>query len=610
LRIISIKVENFRSLLKTEWINIYDLTAFIGENDSGKSACIDALKLLFDKSAKPDSEDYSLFLEEDSEEFKQANSMSIEALLELSEGEIDQIAYLVGSNKNVLHIKRQFTSDGKSSYSHFGEIPENEGFRGLWSQGTIVELKLLAEKNQVDVPKNAPKSEIITVLGSWLTKQPTTVGERSFSPTGIAMLPRVEIFSTKNGSDPESIVNNALKVLCNNEIKNEKYAGTILEIQEGIADVLREKIKDLTPFVQKYYADVQEISIIPSVNFSSGLANVPLRMTDKRGTAIFLNKKGEGKKRQVALGIYEWANEAIKTQENRGNIILIMDEPDTHMDYLSQRNLFDIISKFVSVKMQVIIATHSLNLINRMPVSKINHFFQGNNGTEVESLKSDDLELESMFLHNIGASIGLESGVIFHERCFLVVEGPTEMSALPRIFHTLFGLSLQAAGIKLVNGDNNIGARNFAKFLNSNNRSVVFILDMDCVHGSKKRAFTKQSLVQDGFDIDNQVFFVGESEFEDSFSNDFLAKIGNEHYQVSSQKTWTPEEIALLRQVDEKFSSLLGREFASSKPDIGYKIGLTLSDKDEIPDVIRRALQKALDKANTPRSRSSKANNL
>lgn len=193
--------------------------------------------------------------------------------------------------------------------------------------------------------------------------------------------------------------------------------------------------------------------------------------------------------------------------------------------------------------------------------------------------------------------IGLDNGTMFHERCFLIVEGATEMHALPQIFRLLYGQSMQSAGIKLINGENNIGVRSFSKFLNTYGRKVVFLLDNDCNTGPSRNLFTKESLLRDGFDIDKQVFFLGSQEFEDSFSDSVLAMVGNKLFPKESG-TWTEEEIQSLRTSGKKFSNELQFMFRTSKPSIGYGIGQALNDVNQIPEIIKQIFNTAFTLAN------------
>ena len=49
--------------------------------------------------------------------------------------------------------------------------------------------------------------------------------------------------------------------------------------------------------------------------------------------------------------------------------------------------------------------------------------------------------------------------MLLHERCFLGVEGDTEMRYVPVLFQLVTGKPLQSAGIDLINGQNDEGAR-------------------------------------------------------------------------------------------------------------------------------------------------------
>lgn len=281
------------------------------------------------------------------------------------------------------------------------------------------------------------------------------------------------------------------------------------------------------------------------------------------------------------------------------DVLLILDEPDTHMDYHSQRKLFDIIQSYVETDMQVIICTHSLNLINRMPVEKIHHFRLDSEGwTTIENMSAGLDEMEARFINDIGLSLGLDTGTVFHERCFFVVEGQTEMHALPELFKLLFDESLQSAGIKLINGEGNAGARHFAKFLKDNGRNVVFLLDSDCRNGAGSRIFSASSPLEDGFRVGEHVFFVGEVEFEDAFDDAVIATLANRYHPRYEEGPWSSGDFSNMRGADPKLSNLLQRVFRCGKPKIGHELGLTIRDKEHVPPEVVTALARAYDIAN------------
>lgn len=358
-------------------------------------------------------------------------------------------------------------------------------------------------------------------------------------------------------------------------------------------------IDKLTPYIKKYYSEVESTLVEPSFSIDSGFTRSPLKLSKSGGSPIHLQKKGEGKKRQVALGIYEWGSEALR-QSVDGDVVLVLDEPDTHMDYHSQRRLFDIISSYADSSIQVVICTHSLNLINRMPTEKIHHFqLDGVGRTTTESLASEETEEEAEFINNIGLSLGLDTGTIFHERCFLVVEGETEMQALPLFFKTIYKESAQSAGVRIVNGGGNTGIKKFVQFLKEHNRNVVFLLDEDCRDGAKKSNFSEERLAKDGFGVDREVFFVGTQEFEDSFTDEMLAQVANEYHQRKSGEAWQPAEFAQLRVPGKKFSEELQALLRCGKPEIGNELGRIIDAAEDIPEKVVAVMQQARARANS-----------
>lgn len=596
----AVKVKDFRSLRETGWIALSDLVAFIGQNDGGKTACTDAIKLLVDRSARPDEGGFSWQTVSERDSHCRAESIVVEAKLAVQEKDEERVREILGADAAEIHVKRTFVLNGASSLVMIGEVPAHEDFRANWEGNTVPNLRRLVSEHGIDIGGASLKGEIVGRIKEWLRDEPTVEGERELPNGFFDLLPRVVVFSSSQAIDPERVINDALRLLCKQEIASDRYRGEIRAIEEGITESLREKLRELTPFVKKYYSEIEEARIDPEFNIQSGLVHVPLKLSKAGGGPIELQKKGEGKRRQVALGIYEWTTELLKGGVEE-DVLLVLDEPDTHMDYHSQRRVFDIIQGYVETDMQVVICTHSLNLINRMPIEKIHHFRLDPEGrTEIENMSAGEDEEEARFINEIGLSLGLDTGTVFHERCFFVVEGQTEMHALPEIFRLLFGESLQSAGIRLVNGEGNAGARHFAKFLKDNGRNVVFLLDSDCRgDGGKNRTFSASSLQEDGFLVGKDVFFVGEVEFEDAFEDAIIATLANRYHPREEEEAWRSEDFSSIRGDDPKLSNLLQRLFRCSKPQIGHELGQIIQDAEQVPDLIETALARAYDLANS-----------
>lgn len=597
MRLQSVKIFNFRSLEETSWLGVYDLTAFIGENDGGKTACTEAVHLLLEKTARPDEEDFRLEVT-DAGEPERSDTITIEAVLECGEEERALVYDATGFETNMLHIKRRFHRDRASELVVRGPVTQHEEFLGDWPKYTVDRLRELSEKYGIELDGVKLKQDTVDRISAWLAEQPTVDGEKELPGAFFELMPRFEVFSSSEADDPEQVVNNVLRTLCREEINSDKYSGQIQEIEEGISEALSEKVSELTPYIQRHYSEVDETIVEPRFNIDSGLERVPLQLSKQGGGPIHLQKKGEGKKRQVALGVYEWGSEALR-ESVENDVVLVLDEPDTHMDYHSQRRLFDIISSYADSSIQVVICTHSLNLINRMPAEKIHHFQLDDAGcTNTESLPAGRTEEESEFINNIGLSLGLDTGTIFHERCFLIVEGDTEMQALPLLFKTLFGETLQSAGVRPVKGDGNTGIKKFAQFLREHNRNVIFLLDEDCRNEDSRKTFSPDQLSKDGFQVDKDVFFVGDQEFEDAFDDSVLVEVANKYHAKEDGTSWQESEFAELRADSKKFSDALQRVLRCGKPEIGNEIGQIIDSSGKVPEQIVAVLNQARERAN------------
>ena len=63
-------------------------------------------------------------------------------------------------------------------------------------------------------------------------------------------------------------------------------------------------------------------------------------------------------------------------------------------------------------------------------------------------------------------------------------------------------------------------------------------MDSDCRDGGRNRIFSESSLIEDGFRIEEHVFFVGEAEFEDAFDDSVIATLANHYHPKDEKESW------------------------------------------------------------------------
>ena len=184
-------------------------------------------------------------------------------------------------------------------------------------------------------------------------------------------------------------------------------------------------------------------------------------------------------KKKVFLSILEWDAEINIDSESRRNIIRGYDEPDAHLHYHAQREMFYIIKDLAEAEdsnIQSIICTHALTMIDRAPAKCINHIIKNNNSSSVNFLTTDEDVDISEFLNQVSEISGFKNTNIFYEKCFLLVEGEGEENALPIMYKKCIGKSLIEDGIILINLQTNGQWSNALKFLNINKKSINSII--------------------------------------------------------------------------------------------------------------------------------------
>ena len=585
------KVEGFRCLKSIDWICLSKLTIFTGQNDGGKTSALDALKIFLDKRARVEENDFT-FVDENNK----CDQILIEGIFTLSQAEQTKLNW----NANEVYIKNIRQKDNTSKYFYKTQVHPDPRLQRDLNAITIDELKQIADDHNITLSTRRAKEPIVQEIRNWLRAQPLQEGFLELPQTFINEFPLIKLFRSAKTLDPENEVNQTLTESFSTRIQTERYSGRLTAIQNEIEEEMKTDLRDFEAIVRRYCPDIIGIDIDPYFDFSHGFRTSKLKLKKPDSAPIDLDKEGEGKKRRITLAVYEWREKILSEPEPVGDdrqVVIAFDEPDTHLDYISQRKILDIIRR-ISDKSRnsVIVCTHSLNLIDRVPITDIVHFKIDTDRTLIETLKTEDPELVDMFLYEISDCMGLKNSIMLNERCFLVVEGETEMYSLPIIFKELRGFSLQAGGIRLINGEGCGGVRSLAKFLNNNKRNVIFLVDRDS-QNNPKSVFTPDKLRADGFDIQKQVFFVGTKEYEDAFPDEVYERAAAKFWPKHDKSAWSRQEFADLRASTD-FCDELTRLLRSnthtnmSKPEIGRGIARVI-DTEEIPKEILTCLDEA-----------------
>lgn len=604
------RAKNFRCLYDPGWIILKDPTVLIGCNDGGKTATIEALDYFFSNTPPPlDAYSYVPNEPPDGEGNRPRESeIILEAVLTLSEQDKDLLQdILLSPPTDSIHIRKIFKREDSSiSFDMKTDAPQDRDLPEDVMSLSIGQIRECMEKYKIPNPGGTLKEPLQEALKQWLRAQPM---EERWIPVPTVIIDALPLFQLVEGEDPESTILQILNVTYRQLLKEPEtqrlLASFNADFDKQLRQPLEEKTHTLANYVQRYLPDIVEARVRPQFQVNARLESAPLTLVGKEGARIDLSARGAGTRQQVNLAVFEWSSETMEPEngDETTHTILAFDEPDLHLDYEAQKRIYGAIESYLAKGVQLIVATHSINFINRVPIECIYHYSKptGELKATIECLcpSTEDPEEAVFFIDRLGESMGFDNATILYERCFLAFEGSTERVALPILFKTYTGDTLLRKGIRLVNCYDAYGAIVFAKFVHRNGRPVVFLVDEDTtVNKGTRRHLTTSALEKAGFSITEQVHLVGPACFEFAFSDELWARVLNEN-QPDGKQNWTSTKVAPYRTDARGFIDQMAKLLQEdSKPRIGLMIAKAIQNVDEIPLVIRQCFDNAITKAN------------
>ena len=179
--------------------------------------------------------------------------------------------------------------------------------------------------------------------------------------------------------------------------------------------------------------------------------------------------------------------------------------------------------------------------------------------TTIDYIKDNNDEDIKSFMKNMCRELGVPNSHIFLEKCFFIVEGESEMNFFPIVYKYLYNSTLLEDGISLINLEGNGAALNFLKLLINNKEDrIVLVVDNDSTHINNRTVMSKLKNVLEQEQADrfykNNIIYLGNNEFEDCFSNEYISHVLNESkYKKNEGKLWSEDDINNCRESD-KFS--------------------------------------------------------
>jgi len=572
----SVDVCGFRSIDEHVSIELGNPTILAGHNDAGKSAVLDSIAFLLGEYVPTDRDrTYAERLENG--DLKRVAETVVEGTFELRATEQEELGL-----PRVTRLRRVFRESGVVLET-LTMVPEDEQLRDIPAQKVdVLRFRLQSYGESTDGLKGDLVERLEAVAASSAKVEAWVAATSDLRRA----LPRTLRFDATSTQNPEEAILSTLKSSYASHLASDEIKGTVQEITAELETRIAADAEELREHIKAKCEDIGEITIRPTVQLQGGLRATEISARNARGEDVHLGQSGAGRSRRIALAV--WEHQARLLKDSTQDIVLLYDEPDTHLDYAHQRGFMRILAEQVALpNVQIVVATHSMNLIDGVDISSVIHLWHEDSRT-VASRITDDTEVGS-HLGAIAASLGLRNTVLLHERLFVGVEGETESRAFPVLFKLATGRHLESCGIALWGCGNNDGALRFAEYLTKHDRQVLLVVDAD---SRDQKLFRDANLERCGLDPSHHLLEVGVREFEDTFSDAQWAACANLNWPRSDGEKWSEEHFQSHR--DSKFSSKVehmlreqGSVDISGKPQIMATLALGLQSADEVPQTLR-----------------------
>ncbi|TRU02995.1 MAG: hypothetical protein EWV60_23135 [Microcystis sp. Msp_OC_L_20101000_S702] len=589
-----LRLRDYRCFEDTDWIPLNRFSVFIGKNDGGKSSALHALKVILSNQPLEDADHRQTGIDEETDVPTRAAEISIE--LEVEHDELTSIIRAKRSLGGVtaFELQSELVADARLNQDLHGQ--------------TMPQLKELCTAVGIAAP--GPQNRKDTFLNALTTHRdslPTHVGWKPL-PTALRQaFPICLSYDDSSAHDPESAVRTFASTFFKSEIQSEVIDAT-KDLRANVQQKINEKAAEIAAILKSECEEVESVEIPLAEDAFSDLKVLRIRVTKTDGTDVDWTRIGRGKKREMSLAVFRWQNkilaEHLDGAADAKPVVVLFDEPDINLDYQAQCKVTQSLEAMCSGdRCQAIVATHSHNLIDSVPIDSLVFFGPDvpDPSRRVWSYDSatDDLDYERVFLKALGVS----NASFFNEKLFVCCSGETEIGAMPILFADRMHRSLSMSGVLLLNGFNDDGALDAAVILRKNKRRYVLIMDADMKAHRRCGAAVLQS--KHGLEPQH-VKYLGDNEFEDLFDDHTWAAALNELPQVEvdgeEPKVWTPDEIREMRN-SPKFSaavqgsaetvSLEGR----SKPKLGVRVARKAIELGSVPDALVQALDYIAERA-------------
>ncbi len=477
MKIQKIFLKNFRSIGEKGLEISFPVgsTIFIGENNVGKTSIFEAIKLMINLNVMEkipwDAENWNTSI--------QTKPIDMVLTIEFNDSEIEKIITIfeplrisinsfkkLFSNQLIYRILITTPNDRPESFFTFGEltIHNNEGRVGNLNKTPAhygLTWENIIELGEIE---SIEKSIRKFFTNAWKS-----------TPTQAGVADSLEI-SEARISFQKSLPNLLLKFLQEEIITIEEYrekpnkvlnASSVSPTGESLVSILF-NLKNGRPREIEKFEKIKYVfhEIFPNLDINVIKEGEEIKiLTNKNGVESTTYFLGAGILQILLLVTHLVAHK---------NKIILIDHPEVHLHPHAERNLSSLIDE--SVGTQIFLITHSPYFVNIDKQHRILRVSQRNSLAEIHTIPPDYFTVKEY--SKFEYLLDISSKELFFARKVLLVEGPTELGAIP-VFAKTEKYTFDKNGVSIIDvgGKSNIGL--FAKLCEGYHIPYLILADED-----------------------------------------------------------------------------------------------------------------------------------
>lgn len=488
MNICKIKIKNYKSIKDSGEIKIDNkIMGFIGQNNAGKSAILDAIQCAFPLAKKAVSRsdfhkgtheniEITIWFTGVTDEYLE-DKMFLDSILKLTKKAEDlqkkdeDKDKIEKAWKNVKETRKNKLMEIRESYQIIDEsmcvklVATNSERIGIKYYTDVDNIKEIKES---ELKKILPVLKIIPAIRD--PKNESTAGSNSYLKELIAMLDDDMTTSIKiSGNDKVSY-----RQL--NEIIAEESAKRCLSISKSITGYYNEAIG----------IDDFKVIVSSDVNISKGTTYYTKILDKSTNIESDILSCGTGYQSMIILSILE---AYVELAQKRTKYILIIEEPEVYLHPSLQRKMIDTLLK-ISLNNQVIFSSHSPITVGKMQRNQI----------KLVKRITGEATISDITVSEVIKELGIQSDDILVNKGIIFVEGQDDKAIIECILNKIHNGSSDEINVMVTGNCENLKFFANAQLLINNKFSVPFLIvrDSDGMDLEERKDSLKEDIVKVG----------------------------------------------------------------------------------------------------------------